>query len=121
MTTVVGHGKALFNGKIGSKKVLCWQGRVHMYEGYSSLQLTFIVYLSAFLGAKYIILTNSSGGGVEGMKVGSLMVSGDHINWAGKCALPQIYADPRVGTRHPKATDGHSKYLHDLAMETAKE
>ncbi len=56
------------------------------------------------------------------MKVGSLMVSSDHINWAGKCAIPAIFTDPRVGTRHPKATEGgHSRYLIDLAKETAKE
>jgi len=26
-TTVVGHGKALYRGFIGDKKVLCWQGK----------------------------------------------------------------------------------------------
>lgn len=120
-TTVVGHGKNLYSGKIGDKRVLCWQGRVHMYEGYNSMQLTFITYLSAFLGAKHMILTNSSGGGLEGMQVGSLMVSRDHINFSRKCAIPAIFNDPRVGTRNPHSTDAHSKYLADLALETAGE
>jgi len=120
-TTVVGHGKTLFNGKIGDKKVLCWQGRVHMYEGYSSMQLTFITYLSAFLGCKFMILTNSSGGGIPGMKAGSLMVSKDHINYANKTPVPSIYNDKRIGFRHPSSTAAHSEYLRDLAKETAKE
>jgi len=55
------------------------------------------------------------------MKHGSLMVSHDHIAWASKCAIPAIYNDPWVGVRHPHSTDGHSEYLRNLAIETAKE
>jgi purine nucleoside phosphorylase len=90
-----------------------------MYEGYNSMQLTYIAYFSAFMGCKYLIITNSSGGGVKGMKCGSLMVSKDHIAWASKCAIPAIYNDPRVGFRHPHSSAGHSKYLLELAKETA--
>lgn len=121
MTSVVGHGKNLYNGTVGDKKVLLWSGRVHMYEGYSSHQLTFITYMSAFLGCKYIILTNSSGGGMEGMKHGSLMVSKDHINFAAKCPIPTTFNDPRFGERNPKSTLAHSKYLLELAHNAAKE
>lgn len=92
-----------------------------MYEGYSSMQLTYIAYFSAFMGCKHLIITNSSGGGCEGMKNGSLMVSHDHLAWASKCALPAIYNDTRVGKRHPHSTDGHSPYLLNLALETSKE
>lgn len=92
-----------------------------MYEGYNSMQLTFITYLSAFLGCKTMVITNSSGGGMEGMGVGSLMVSRDHINWANKVAIPQIFTDPRVGVRHPHSSAAHSKYLVDLAHESAAE
>jgi purine-nucleoside phosphorylase len=121
MTSVVGHGKSLYNGKVGDKKVLLWSGRVHMYEGYSSHQLTFITYLSAFLGCKYIILTNSSGGGLQGMKHGSLMVSKDHINFTAKCPIPATFNDPRFGKRNPRSSLSHSIYLKDLAFQVAKE
>lgn len=93
-TSVIGHGKHLYRGLIGDKKVLCWSGRVHMYEGYDSNQLSFIAYFSAFFGCRYLFITNSSGGGVEGMKVGSIMVSHDHMAWASKCPVPPIYNDP---------------------------
>lgn len=121
MTSVIGHGKTLYNGKIGEKRVLLWSGRVHMYEGYSSHQLTFITYLSAFIGCKYIILTNSSGGGIEGMKCGSLMVSKDHLAFATKCAIPATYNDPRFGIRNLHSSDSHSVYLKELAKKIAKE
>ena len=121
MTSVVGHGKTLYNGKIGEKRVLLWSGRVHMYEGYSSHQLTFITYLSAFIGCKYIILTNSSGGGLEGMKWGSLMVSKDHLAFASKWAIPATYNDPRFGVRNLHSSDSHSVYLRDLAKKIAKD
>jgi purine-nucleoside phosphorylase len=121
MTSVAGHGKVLYNGKIGEKRVLLWSGRVHMYEGYSSDKLTFITYLSAFIGCKYIILTNSSGGGLVGMKHGSLMVSKDHINFSAKCPIPAIYNDKRFGVRNPKSSLAHSEYLRELAKKTAEE
>jgi len=120
-TSVIGHGKSLYNGTVGDKKVLLWSGRVHMYEGYSSHQLTFITYLSTFLGCKYIILTNSSGGGIQGMKHGSLMVSKDHINFSAKCPIPSTFNDSRFGERNPKSTLAHSKYLKDLAVGIAKD
>mmetsp|Transcript_11122 Transcript_11122/g.12507 ORF Transcript_11122/g.12507 Transcript_11122/m.12507 type:complete len:454 (-) Transcript_11122:339-1700(-) len=121
MTSVVGHGKTLYNGTVGDKKVLLWSGRVHMYEGYSSHQLTFITYLSAFVGCKYIILTNSSGGGLEGMKTGSLMVSKDHLAFAGKCPIPAVFNDARFGERNLKSSVSHSKYLRELAKTVASE
>ena len=120
-TSVVGHGKTLYNGKIGDKRVLLWSGRVHMYEGYSSDKLTFITYLSAFVGCKYIILTNSSGGGLVGMKHGSLMVSKDHINYAAKCPIPATFNDSRFGERNPKSSKCLSEYLKNLAKQVAEE
>ena len=82
-----------------------------MYEGYQSHQLTFISYLSAFLYCKYIILANSSGGGLKGMKHGSPMVSKDHLNFTGKCTLLISFNDPKFGYRNSKSTLAHSKYL----------
>lgn len=120
-TSVIGHGKMLYTGKIGGKKVLLWSGRIHMYEGYSSDKLTFITYLSAFIGCKYIILTNSSGGGLVGMKHGSFMVSKDHINFAAKCPIPATFNDSRFGHRNPRSTDAHSVYLRELSKKVAKD
>lgn len=31
-TTVIGHGKALYRGLIGDKKVLCWQGKICLID-----------------------------------------------------------------------------------------
>ena len=84
-----------------------------MYEGYQSHQLTFISYFSAFLSWKYIILTNSSGGGLKGMKHGSPMVSKDHLNFTGKCTLLISFNDPKFGYRNSKSNLTHSKYLKD--------
>ena len=66
-------------------------------------------------------MTNSSGGALEGMNYGSLMVSKDHINFAGKCPLSAAYNDSRFGERNPKASLSHSKYLLDISKKVAKD
>lgn len=93
-----------------------------MYEGYKSHQLTFITYLSAFLGCQAIILTNASGGGILGMEHGSFMVSKDHLNYASKCPISSTYNDQRFGpNRHFESSNAHSEYLKDVAISTAEE
>ena len=119
--SVKGHGKRLSKGVIDGKRVICWEGRIHMYEGYQSHELNFITYLSAFLGCKYMILTNSSGGGVKGMKAGSIMVSSDHFAWASKCPVSPVVNDPRFGSKYVNASrSGHSPYLLGLAHKAAE-
>ena len=83
--TVVGHGKKLIMGSIGSKRILCWSGRVHGYEGYSPLEVSFIAYVTAFLGARGIILTNAAGGLCTHFKQGQIMLIRDYMQWAVGC------------------------------------
>jgi len=90
-------------------------GRVHMYEGYGSREITFIPYFSAFYGCRDLIITNASGGGIEGMKLGSIMISKDHMCWANKCGIPSVHNDSRFGEKYFRSSEGHSKYLFELA------
>ena len=51
------------------------------------------------------------------MKIGSILVCDDHLTWANKTCLPSVHNDPRFGPKHFSSSNGHSKYLTDLAYE----
>lgn len=79
-TSVVGHAGQLVLGKIGDRDVLCLAGRVHGYEGKQMFELTFFSRVLALLGVKLLVATNASGGAMQGMYNGCLMIIKDHIN-----------------------------------------
>ncbi len=60
-------------------------GRVHGYEGYSPLEVSFIALVTAFLGAKAIVLTNAAGGLQKDFKIGDIMLIRDYLTWAVGC------------------------------------
>jgi purine-nucleoside phosphorylase len=80
LSTVEGHAGALVAGEIAGKRLVCFQGRIHLYEGYPVKTVLFPVNLAAALGAKILILTNAAGGIHRHLPPGSLMLIEDHIN-----------------------------------------
>jgi purine-nucleoside phosphorylase len=80
ISTVEGHTGAIVAGEIAGKRLVCFQGRVHFYEGYPPEAVLFPVNLAAALGAKVLILTNAAGGIHRHLHPGSLMLIEDHIN-----------------------------------------
>jgi purine-nucleoside phosphorylase len=67
-------------GFVGPVRVLCFAGRVHGYEGYPVLLLTFSTFLAHALGCKTLVVTNASGGCGPGMTGGCVMLVTDHVN-----------------------------------------
>ena len=92
-----------------------------MYEGHSTQKLAFMPYVSAMVGCKFFVMTNSSGGGVEGMKHGSFMLSEDHFNNSLSSSIPQVYFGSDFKLRYCSPSDAHSKYLNELAEKVAQE
>ncbi len=87
--TVTGHDGFLAAGTIAGKRVLAMEGRFHLYEGYTSSEVTFPVRIMKKLGVKYLFISSAAGGFNPMFKAGDLMLIDDHINFTG--------IDPLVG------------------------
>lgn len=120
VSTAPSHKGRLAIGRLGGKVVMCMQGRVHFYEGYSMADITYPIKVFRKMGIGTILLTNSCGGLNPDFKPGDLMVITDHINYMG--TNPLIGAnDDSMGPRFPDMSKIYKKELRDLAHSAAKE
>jgi len=100
LSTVQSHPGRLLIGKVGGVSVVAMQGRFHLYEGYTPLEVTFPVRVLQSLGIEYLILTNAAGGLNPGYNPGDIMLITDHINLTGANTLVGPNED-RWGVRFP--------------------
>jgi purine-nucleoside phosphorylase len=125
-STVEGHSGRMVAGRLGGALVAVMQGRVHSYEGYTPLQVTFPMRVLGAVGIRAVVLTNAAGGIAEGYRVGQLVVLGDHINLMGWNPLtgpnePRFGFGRGAGLRFFDMTEAYSKALRALAHEAAAE
>ena len=120
VSTVEGHQGNLIFGKIEEKKIVAMQGRFHFYEGYSMQELTLPVRVMKFLGIKYLIVSNASGGMNPDFEVGDLMIIDDHINLFGTNPLIGKNID-ELGPRFPDMSEAYDQKLIKMAHEIAEE
>jgi len=79
-STVEGHAGELITGLLNNRNVIAMKGRFHFYEGYPLKDVIFPVRVMKFLGIKFLILSNASGGLNPSFAVGDMMFIEDHIN-----------------------------------------
>jgi len=118
-STVKGHAGKLVLGMLQDKKVMAFKGRIHYYEGYSMLDITFPVRLMQGIGAKFMIITNACGGLRDDFKVGDLMLIKDHINMMGDNPLlgPN---DDELGPRFPDMSNAYDRELFEIAVQACE-
>ncbi len=80
VSTVPGHRGRFVFGYIDDIKVVCMQGRVHYYEGYTIQDVVLPIRLLNMMGAKILFLTNAAGGINPSFNVGDFMMITDHIS-----------------------------------------
>ena len=120
VSTVLGHAGKFIFGYVGDTKVVCMQGRVHIYEGYPVTDVVLPTRLMKMMGAKILFLTNASGGVNPNFKAGDFMLMTDHISTF--APNPLIGANiEELGTRFPDMTEVYDQDLRDIIIETAKE
>ena len=119
VSTAPGHiGRFVF-GVLSGKKVVCMQGRVHYYEGYSPESVVMPVRVMKLLGVKKLIVTNAAGGINESFNVGDIMLISDHINFTGTNPLIGKN-DERFGVRFPDMSFAYSPILRETAIKCAE-
>jgi purine-nucleoside phosphorylase len=106
--------------------VIVMQGRVHFYEGYDPIEVTFPMRVLGLLGIRAVVLTNAAGGIEAGLQVGQLVLLSDHINMMGWNPLngpndEHFGLRPGTGLRFFDMTEAYSKALRELAKEAARE
>lgn len=85
--SVEGHQGRLCAGIIGKHKVICLQGRTHLYEGMNPQFIAQSTEQLKNLGVKRFIATNAAGSLRSDMPAGSLMLISDHINFSARNPL----------------------------------
>ncbi|MCX7954903.1 MAG: purine-nucleoside phosphorylase [Bacteroidales bacterium] len=118
ISTVEGHVGKLIVGKLSGKNVIAMQGRFHYYEGYSMQEITLPIRVMKFLGIKYLIISNASGGVNPDFEIGDLMIITDHINLIPNPLIGKNYEE--LGPRFPDMSDAYDKELIDKAEKIAK-
>lgn len=119
-STAPDHAGKLMMGNLCGKTVLCMQGRLHGYEGYTPAEVAYPIPVFRQLGVKTAILTNAAGGINLNFSAGDFMVIDDHINFTGKSPLTGAN-DDRIGPRFQDMCHAYPKTLRDIADKAAQQ
>ena len=120
VSTVPGHAGQFVFGYVEGVPVVCMQGRVHYYEGYPITDVVLPVRLMALLGAKYLFLTNASGGINRDFKAGDFMLLTDHVSIFAPNPLIGPNID-EIGTRFPDMSSVYNPILQDIILSVAED
>ncbi len=113
VSTAPGHRGRFLMGYVEDVPVICMQGRLHYYEGYSMEQVLMPVRVMRGLGADILFLTNAAGGIRPSFYPGDLVVIYDHISLFGVNPLigPN---DDEDGVRFPDMTKVYDRKLCEI-------
>lgn len=113
--TVAGHSGTVRSFEIAGQCVLCFLGRVHLYEGNSPESVVHGVRMAVEGGCRLVILTNAAGGLDPSYRVGQPVLIRDHLNLTGLSPLAGPPPPPGYAARFVDLTDLYSRRLRALA------
>ncbi|MEO0897951.1 MAG: purine-nucleoside phosphorylase [Bacteroidota bacterium] len=120
ISTVESHFGKLIFGKLGGKRVVAMQGRMHYYEGYQMHEITFPIRVMKLLGIHTLFLSGAAGGVNLSYKNGDLVVIHDHINL--QTSNPLIGPNlNELGPRFPDMSKPYDRSLVEKALKVGKE
>lgn len=117
---LLGHTPTLTVWRRGDAGLLVFNGRFHLYQGYSAAQVAAIPRLAGLLGAPVYVATNASGSLDRSVLPGSLVVVRDHLNFQGTSPLMGEW----MRWRRPlflDLTDAYDPQLRAVAVRRARE
>jgi purine-nucleoside phosphorylase len=104
-----GHAGRVRSIPVGSKRVLVFLGRTHLYEGRGPASTVHGVRTAAAAGCRTIVLTNGCGGLKPAYHAGEAVLINDHLNLTTQ--------SPLAGARFVDITDLYSARLRALAHQ----
>jgi len=118
LSTVDSHAGRLLTGQLGGRPVILFQGRFHLYEGYSPRDVTFPIRTMQEIGVKQVILLNAAGGINPSFNQGDIMLIADHINLTGHNPLVGCNEDS-WGPRFPDMSRVYDGQLVRIAAASS--
>ncbi|MBT3168535.1 MAG: purine-nucleoside phosphorylase [Candidatus Cloacimonetes bacterium] len=119
ISTAPSHQGRFVFGKLGDKKVVIMQGRLHYYEGYSMQDITFPIRVLKAIGVKKLIITNAAGSLREHLQPGDLVLIKDHLNLTGDNPLIGKNNE-KLGERFPSMHEPYSKKMIEFSQKIAE-
>lgn len=119
-STATSHVGRFVAGMLAGKPVLVMQGRLHGYEGHSSQDVAYPIWLMHELGIEALIVTNAAGAINESYQVGDFCIMSDHINLTGR--NPVAGAEPDgIAFRFFSMLDAYDPAMRALANQVAEQ
>ena len=119
VSTAPGHEGRLVLGELHGVDVAVLNGRLHLYEGWSALDIALPIRTLRGLGADILIVTNAAGALNENYAPGDIMLIEDHLNFTG--ANPLIGPnDDAIGLRYPDMSRAYDAELRARAAHAAR-
>lgn len=118
LTTNPAHKGEFVIGRFAGVNVICMNGRLHNYEGYTSNEVVIPIRAMCLLGLKGLILTNSAGALEPKFVPGDLMIIRDQISQFVPSPLLGANID-ELGPRFPDMTNVYDDTWTQTAFEAA--
>ena len=115
-----GHTPTVTVWRRGDAGLLAFNGRFHLYQGYSAAEVAAIPRLAGLLGSPVYVATNASGSIDRAVPPGSLVVIRDHLNFQGTSPLTGEWIRWRP-PMFPDLTDAYDPHLRSVAVRCARE
>lgn len=119
ISRVEGHPGQLLLGYLNKIPVVCYQGRVHAYEGMQAKDFQLFIRILKCLGCESVLMTNATGSVRKDFQAGQLVLIADHINFHSMNPLVGINED-EFGPRFFSMDEAYDKKLRHSLQQTAK-
>lgn len=114
-----GHTPTVTVWRKGGAGLLVFNGRFHLYQGYSAPQVAAIPRLAGLLGAPVYVATNATGAIDPAVPPGSLVVVRDHLNFQGTSPLLGVWGRWRA-PMFLDLTEAYDTRLRAMAVRCAE-
>lgn len=119
VSTATSHVGRFVCGALAGRCIIAMQGRLHGYEGHSSQDVAFPIWVLQRLGVGTLIVTNAAGAINASYNVGDFCLMSDHINFTGRNPVAGSEPD-EVAFRFFSMADAYDPALRSLARQVAQ-